>query len=211
MSEMALADEQKLTRVVLEGVMGEKFGREWELCVRNAAQALRLINANSPGLTNWIRDNADLYTHYHVVYEREDGGMSELSGEELDISLSVKSIRFVPVIEGAGDFGRILIGAVLIVGALWSGGWTLTGMNALGSVAFGMGVSSVVGGVVGLLTKTPNTSGMDMQSEENKPSYYFNGPTGTSGEGYPISLIYGRVLVGSNNLHASVSVEQIGV
>ncbi|WP_323016485.1 hypothetical protein [Castellaniella sp.] len=186
--------------------MGEKFGREWNLCIHSPAHALKLINANKPGVDAWVRENADVYSHYHIVIEHETGAMEEISEETLSMNANIKSIRFVPLIEGAGNVGRILVGAALVVAAVVLQQYEL--LPTLASVMLGMGVSMVVGGVIGMLTNTPTTKALGEQGE-SRVSYFYDGPMNTVGQGDPLALIYGRVLAGSNTIHASQSVEQL--
>ncbi|WP_157385783.1 tail assembly protein [Methylosarcina fibrata] len=54
------------TTVILDGVMGKKFGRKWELFVKSPAEAIRLITANRPDFLPWIRDNLPTYENYRV-------------------------------------------------------------------------------------------------------------------------------------------------
>ena len=62
-----------LTEVILDGAMGKKFGRKWELNVTTPSQALKLIYANIPGVFAWIRGNLDRYQNYKVLCEYENG------------------------------------------------------------------------------------------------------------------------------------------
>lgn len=191
-----------LTKVVLDGPMGDKFGREWELEVSSPAAALRLIDANVGGLKGWIRDNVPLYSHYRVVCEYEDGRIEQLNDDTFPLERKLKSITFAPQIQGSGGVVKFVVGALLIIASFY----------IPGSQAFllKMGASLMLSGVIEMLTTPPKVGGATKQEDvENGTSYYFNGPVNTVSQGVPVQLIYGRVLVGSHPISAFVNIDQI--
>lgn len=192
-----------LTQVQLGGTLGKKFGRNWNLDCNSPAEALRLIDANKPGLLNWMRRNVNAYDRYHIVVENEDGTKEELSESTYTMQRKAKKIRIVPIIAGAGAVARIIIGAVaVVVGAVLS----FYGFGA-GTPLIAAGVSMMIGGVVELLSPRPKAS--DGSQRQDKTSYYFNGPVNTTDQGVPVPLIYGRILVGSQAVSARVSIDQL--
>lgn len=193
-----------LTKVILEGPMGKKFGREWELAVSSAHEALRLIDANKPGLFAWIKQNLDKYSKYQVVCEYDDGRVEELDNDDYVLERMPTHIRFVPLIEGASAAARIVAGVVLVVvGYLLS---PYTGGASLSLVGYGM--SLIVGGITELLTKSPKN---ETTERKDKTSYYFNGPVNTTTQGVPVQLIYGRrVMCGSHVISSRLSIDQTG-
>lgn len=190
-----------LTKVYLEGPLGKKFGREWEFEVSSPAEALRMVDANVPGVFDWIKQNLKQFPNYRVVIERDDGHMEELDNDTVAMNSSMREIRFVPIIEGAGAFGRIVLGAVLIAVSFIPGmQWT-----------FNIGLSMVIGGIIGALSPKPSLSNSPMEQKENKnkTSYYFDGPVNTTAQGVPVQLIYGQILVGSHVISAGMTVDQL--
>lgn len=198
-----------LTKVYLEGAMGERFGREWEFQIDSPAEALRMVDANSPGVFNWIRDNLQIYSKYRIVCERANGVKEEIGEEELTMQSSISAIYFVPLVEGEGSVARIVIGAALIYfSAGIASGLVAAGIS--GATAAGvsmMGASMILGGVVEMLSPRPTQS--SGAAREDKTSYYFNGGANTMGQGAPVQLIYGRVRVGSHAISAALSVDQL--
>ena len=67
-----------------------------------------------------------------------------------------------------------------------------------------IGAALILGGVVELLSPRPKK---DDKADTN--SFYFDGPTNTEQQGSPVPLIYGRMLVGSHPISASISVDEI--
>lgn len=188
-----------LTKVILEGQMGKQFGRVWELAVTSPGHALRMIEANRPGLFGWIRSNLEKYACYRVIVENEDGSKEHLNDDTVKLERKVKSIRFVPLASGAGagvgQFLQIVVGITLIVVGV------IYGQPAL----IALGSALVLGGVAAMLAPKPDGA----KDKESKSSYYFDGPTNTSEQGVPVQLTYGRCLVGSHTISAAVTVDQL--
>lgn len=195
-----------LTTIYLDGEMGRLFGKKWELAAKSPAHALRLINANRPGLFNWVRQNLKKYDAYRVVVTYEDGSLEELTTEEFPLDRQMKSVRFVPLIEGANAMARIVIGVIIFVAGFFSGG---TAWAAYGPAMMAFGAGMALGGVAQLLTSTskPSDSG---PTEDGKASYYFNGSANTTQQGVPVQVIYGdKVLVGSHAISVALTVDQL--
>jgi len=198
-----------MTKIILEGALGKEFGREWELVADTPARALKLIDANKPGLFAWIRKNLDIYKHYEVVVGFEDGEMVEIDEDGLThLPKKPTSIRFVPIVEGAGAASRIIAGVVIIAASVISQQYY--GVSA-GIAQFGiaMGASLALGGVISLLTPMQNSS-VTTEERKDKTSYYFDGPVNTSEQGVAVPVIYGdQILVGSQAISVSVNIDQL--
>lgn len=191
-----------LTKIYLEGPLGENFGREWELDVCSPSEAIQLIDANSPGLINWVRAHANKYTHYQVVVQYGDSKTEELNDETYAKRREVSVIRFVPVISGSGKWTNAVVGAVLLVVGYFTNN---TAMMQRGAIML------FTGTVTALLTKTANVRLSSGNSPDSKVlvSEVFDGPTNTTYQGIPISLIYGRILTGSQAISAGIVINQV--
>lgn len=194
-----------LTKVILEGAMGKKFGRVWHLNINTPMDAIRLINANIPGFIQWMRSNLSEYSAYQVICTSRDGVTENLSQDSLNLQNNPKVIRFVPVLAGAGgNAGRDILGVVLIVAAFYFGPEVMGGTGAIdGGTAMSigaLGASLIMSGIASSLSPTPSPSAT---------SYYFNGPSNTVGQGSPVPLVYGRLKVGSSNISLSMNVTQL--
>lgn len=187
-----------LTAVILEGPMGKVFGRTWNLAVNSPAEALRMIDANKPGVFRWIKANLYRYNRYRVQVEYEDGRTDELDNETFPMQGKAKMIRFVPLVEGASAGVRFVVGA-LIYAVSFAYGFQ-PGMY--------IGASMMTGAVIEMLTPKPKMP--DESERKDKTSYYFDGPVNTTTQGVPVPLIYGHnVRVGSHAISAEVSVDQL--
>lgn len=188
-----------LTKVYLEGPLGQKFGREWELDVNTPTEALQIIEANVPGVTAWIKRNANIYANYKVICKDAQGRNTHLSDDTYGMQVKAKSIRFVPLTAGAGAGARVIVGAFMVVGGLvFQQPWLTM-----------MGASMMLGGIIELLSPQPQKNKSDDSARSDGTSYYFNGPVNTETQGIPVPLIYGRCLVGSQAISANISVDQI--
>lgn len=180
--------------------------------ISNAAEAMRFLLANFPGLDQHMADQ-----HYKVLV-----GDGALTLDELHYPSGQQQIKIVPVVVGAGgNVGTILAGVALVALSFVSfgagtafagvGGSTLFGGTAAAGIGstllFGVGASLVLGGVAGLLSPTPMTPniGKDSDSDPRK-SYSFSGIQNTSRQGVPIPLIYGEVITGSIVISAGIDV-----
>ena len=177
--------------------MGRKFGKVWELEVNSPAEALRLIEANKPGLRAWMIENAGTYDAYHVVCEYEDGRTEELDDKTFFLNRKLKGIRFTPVVKGSGGVFQAIVGVIAIVVGVYTGNPYL--------ISFG--ASMFLGGVVQMLSPRPTKDRNN--SSDWVSSNYFDGPVNTELQGAPVPLIYGRVMVGAHPISASITVDEV--
>lgn len=189
-----------LTKVILDGPMGKMFGKEWNLAVTTPNQALSLIEANKPGIMGWVRNNREKYAKYRVTITDRKGKKLSLNEQEYSLQRdeAPKIIRFTPVIEGRSAGARILVGAVMLVVAYFA--------PPLAPYLVPMGISLMIGGLIEMLSPRPKSSN---NTSEDGTSYYFNGPVNTTAQGVPVPLVYGRCLVGSQAVSASVTIDQL--
>lgn len=194
-----------LTKVILDGAAGKKFGRVWELEVSSVREAVRLIDVNKPGFISWVSENLDKYPRYKVIVKRRSGQKEHLGEKELEMSMSVQEIRIVPVIAGAGGVAQTVGGLALVaIGALIT-----PAFPTLGPALVNAGVAIALGGIIASLTSVPLRDQQSQQERKDRTSYYFDGPVNTSAQGVPVPLIYGRCLVGSQVVSASVTIDQL--
>lgn len=164
--------------VHLDGAMGKEFGKRWKLFASTPAEVLSLIEANTGRLRNWIRSNVQKYANYRVVAVFKNGKKECLTKDTFFNAHEIESIRFTPLVQGAGKVGMMIAGAVLMVAAIW-----------LGPVSFQLGLSLFMGGVSQLLAPKQKTG-------STNTSHYFQGVGKNQMQGDPVPLIYGRCKVG---------------
>ena len=181
-----------------------------EANVFSIREAVDFLVCNWPSLQAQILNNK-----YHVLVDDVD-----VEDDYLLKPLGKSSISFIPVVEGTGNFGRIILGAALI-GISFGFPFTLPGGPSLSfaslkggnglagamlgagrlrQAAFYIGSALVLSGVSGLLTPTP-----EIPSDEQKPeSSAFSSPLNTSFPGVAIPLAYGTIMVGSVVINTNV-------
>jgi predicted phage tail protein len=179
----------------------------FEADVASAAEAVRFLVVNFPQLEKHMADQ-----HYRVSV-----GKYALTLDELHDPAGQQEIKIVPVLAGAGGAtGRIIIGALLVVGAFFTGGATigllgLAAPVAVSTVLATVGASLILGGVAQLLTPTPkiNAPGTPQDNNDPRKSYSFSGIQNTSRQGTPVPIVYGETLVGSVVISAGIDTVQV--
>ena len=188
-----------LTKVYLEGALGKKFGREWELSVNTPNEALRLINANVGGVFRWIKQNLKVYEKYRVVVKYRSGKYESLGEDTYLTTHEVESIRFVPMIDGGKGAFKVILGLTLIAVGMMGGG---------NPMLLKMGITMTLSGIIEALI-TP--SGMKKKDSKKSDSFFFDGPESTQSQGNPIPLVYGRVMIGAQAISAKMTVDDIPI
>jgi predicted phage tail protein len=196
--------------VRLRGELGERFGREHWIAVETPGEAVRAIEARRPGFFDYLRSVNGL-VDFAVI-----AGGESLGETDGDHPLGRRDLEFVPVVRGAGDNTNTLtlvIGAVLLVAAVvltWGAatpaiaGFLGVAEATVGSALFSIGAigfAMVASGVAGLIAGTPKTGDLDVarsQDAEKLASYQFSGPVNTAGQGLPVPIVYGELIVGSH-------------
>lgn len=196
----------------LHGELGKRFGREFCLDVRNAAEAVNALCYLVDGF------RAYLYEHAKDSYKVFVGANSIREEQLNDPSSDREVIRIAPVVQGAGgNFGRIVLG----IGLMWATGGLagiglsgfsglagLTGMAGLAvSVAGNIGLALVLGGIAGILAPTPKAQSLP-ERPANTPSYNFDGAVNTVAQGNPVPLAYGHLIVGSQVISSGLVTTQ---
>lgn len=215
-----------LRKVRLYGQLAEFVGRKViEADLSSAAEAVRMLIANFPGLDGHMADR-----HYKVLV-----GDVALTVDDLHNPVGREEIKIVPVVAGAGgNFAQIFAGIALVgfaiatagagtgflglgagltgtvsatTGSLVSGGFVLgaAASTAIGSIGLGL----VLTGVAGMISPTPQIpQGPDTQQDPRK-SFSFSGIQNTSRGGTPVPIVYGKTLTGSVVISAGVDTEQV--
>jgi predicted phage tail protein len=191
-----------LRKIKLYGKLAKFIGRRvLEADVATAAEAVRFLVANWPEVEKHMADQ-----HYRVTV-----GTYDLTLDEIHDPAGQQVIKIVPGVAGAGAVGRILAGVALIALAIFApfAGVPLLAGVTIGTVAFGVGASLVLGGLAQLLSPVPKTpTGADSDQDPRK-SYSFSGVQNTSRQGTPVPVVYGETLVGSVVISAGIDTVQL--
>ncbi|WMN19277.1 tail assembly protein [Pseudomonas piscis] len=176
--------------VKLYGVLRRHFGREYLLDVNSPRDAVQALCALVPGLEKFLATGEERGLVFAVF-----SGRRNLSLEELDLQGSdAGEIRIAPIIQGSkqGGMFQVVLGAVLVVAGLLSGGTT----SAIGVAMMAGGAAMALGGVVQMLSPTAKTGGLDRNEDGNNPSYGFGSAVTTIAQGNPYPVLYGEREIG---------------
>ena len=200
-----------LRNIRLYGALAKFVGhRVLEADVATAAEAVRFLVTNWPELERHMADQ-----QYRVRTAAQDLGEEDLHnpmGQEL---------RIIPVVAGAGNIGRIILGIALIALAFIPGiGWaagvtaaqsatgvaTAGSLKLIGGIFLNVGVGLVLTGIANLLTPTPS---LNREEADPRKSFSFSGIQNTSRPGLPVPVVYGEILVGSVVVSAGIDIVQV--
>lgn len=187
----------EIKTIRLYGKLGTTFGRVHRFAVANVAEAVQALCSQHPGFERYMTESKEKGLTYAVF-----AGARNLKEENLHDPVGSDDIRIAPVVIGSKRAGLLqtIVGVVLIVVGVMTS-WTGVSANLVV-----MGIGMVAGGVIQMLTPMPKVKGMD--SADSNASYVFNGPVNTQAQGNPVPVLYGRLIVGSAIISASIRANQ---
>ncbi len=100
-----------MRKVYLEGILGEKFGEEWNLAVNSPAEAMQAIAAQRSGFKQFLIEGENIQGYDVLV------GNEPVSAEECMLtnpSMS-QSYTFAPVIAGSKNAGIMMVLGVALI------------------------------------------------------------------------------------------------
>jgi predicted phage tail protein len=177
-----------MKRIHLLGNLGEKFGPLWRAKCSTVSEALRLIECQCPDFKKYLIDAVEEGTNFAVRTGKE---LLE-TGEELYMNVTEDDVYITEVPVGSGGWGKIIVGAILIISAVllapYTGGASLTWGKVGVAMLFGIGLNLVMAGVNELLMPKPDKG--------KQGGAFFSGPINTIKQGQPVPLLYGELIVG---------------
>ena len=206
-----------LVNIKLHGHLGAKIGENWDLAVKSVGEAVHAINCLTGKLYKYLAEKDKEGANYRVLINGRDfkynekpsiDNLESIKTSELAMTnKGLKTIDIVPIIEGAGgDFGAIILGALLIVAGIIVTGLTFGGAGVIGAALIIGGIGLLAAGIINLLSSPPQFE--DFRGG-GKQSYLFNGPINVTNEGGPVPVGYGRLIVGSQVTYASYEVTRL--
>jgi predicted phage tail protein len=179
--------------VIFYGDLRKRFGRRFVLDVRSPREAIYALSTQLAGLRAWFRAHA---TQSFLVR-----GVQDYDLTDIDYPQSSGILKIVPLIEGAGAAGKVLGGLALAE----IGGVAMDFGQPWGAQVVAMGVALALGGVAQMLAPRPPSVGATPEKADNQPSLAFNGAVNTMGQGGPVPLGYGRMIIGSQIISVGFS------
>ncbi|KAF0812783.1 hypothetical protein IGB42_02626 [Andreprevotia sp. IGB-42] len=181
----------EIRNIYLHGPLGELFGEHHALAVSNPADAVNALCARYPEFEQELRRQARANVEWVILADGDALAIDELQlyrGAHVDF-------HFIPQPAGAkSKWVGIAIGVILAVVTYGQSLWA-TPIFAAGSTgyaaAMGLATSLIIGGVTQLFAPHPASSDM----ADRGSSYGFGGPVSQYGEGLPIPIVLGRMIV----------------
>lgn len=179
--------------IKLSGSLGRRFGVFHKLAVDSYPEAIRALSSQVEGFKDYMQSEVGSRMRYAVFVDGKNVGQHDEKAWQC-----AKEVRIIPIPTGSksGGLFQVVLGAVIMATAFFTGGASLALMGAFASSAFMMGGAMVLGGVMQMISPQQGGSRLSSKSAENKPSYAFGGAVNTTAAGYPIPLPYGQRTVG---------------
>jgi predicted phage tail protein len=189
-----------LRKIKLYGQLAKFIGRRvLEADVATAAEAVRMLVANFPGLEQHMADQ-----HYRVTV-----GTYDLDETEIHDPAGQQEIKIMPVIAGAGAVGRIIAGIALVAFSLLLPGVGAAIGGALMTKIGLLGGALILGGVAELISPVPKVPQGPGTDNDPRKTFNFSGIQQTSRQGVPVPCVYGLTLVGSVVISAGTDTVQV--
>lgn len=197
--------------VILEGFLGEKYGRKWNIAATEYKDIFACIEANYPQSR---QDIVDLFISGGDISIQTGATLME-DIEEYLFPIKEGTIIITPIATGSKSGTAKIIAAVAIIAVMWwnPGGWVAAGGlvgTAGSSAALGAGFTAVAAGAsmsavnLALMGLAINLAIMGIQQlmapdpsvDENDSNYLFNGPENTTVSGAPVPVLCGEMMIG---------------
>ena len=186
-----------LRRIELHGILGEKFGKHFQMDIETVREATVALASQIKEFKRFMLEADTEGLKFAVFTDSVEEG-TNVAEEDLDSLTGANTIHIVPKIVGAGGDGglwQLIAGAALVV----------VGVFTSNPYLIAMGGSLAIGGVVSMLMPTPDIEGAD--PEGNKPSNGFGGAVTTVAQGNPVPVLYGERDIGGFIVSAGIYTE----
>ena len=190
-----------MIKLTIYGRLRKCIGQStFEIDVASPRQAFSFLVNNFEGVGDHIKEQ-----EYCVM-----AGKVRITEELLDLQTE-SDIKIIPVVHGEIIpfifAGAAFAGAAVAasVAAPLVGAYTFLGLSS--STFTALGTAFLLQGVSDLLFPPPTPP--SFKSDEQDPSFIFDGATNISKQGVPINVVYGETLIGSNTISANVDTLQV--
>lgn len=202
-----------LVRINLHHDLGKEVGDTWDLSVKSVQEAIRAIESITQKFYKFLINKDKAGAKYQIIINGNLIDSSNISSNNIDSIKNselcirhneLKTIDIIPVIEGANSktLGTVLGFILIVVGAILAA----TGIG--GGIGYGLIVAGLGLVVSSLLSKPPKFEDFREISQGGKTSYLYNGPANIIGEGGPVPVLFGELIVGSQTVTASYVIRQ---
>tara|TARA_B110000483_G_scaffold122695_1_gene147850 strand:+ start:4440 stop:5183 length:744 start_codon:yes stop_codon:yes gene_type:complete len=182
-------------KVILEGEIGDRFGREFTINADSFKDVVRCLNSNFPDFHKYLLEADEKGVGFTFQV-----GESALSDErELLLHYPEGAMVISAVPAGSKSGGAKILAAILIVAVIGlsngfgAAGWLATGSTfaqTAGAVALGFATNLAMSGFQQIMAPDPATD--NTKADE---AYLFQGTGQVAIEGDPVPILYGKLRV----------------
>ncbi len=156
-----------MRKIILEGILGEKFGYEWNLDVKSPVEAIQAITSQRKGFRSYLAEAAKDGLGFEILFGDEEN----LIGVEEDIDLIHpvplgQTITFIPVIMGSDNQSRgmlkIVAAAIMIAVTYGQATPYVAGTTGTVGTATGTAPAAFFHGGASATAAAPLTAGQTM-------------------------------------------------
>lgn len=192
----------ELVKFKLHGNVWDSIPTDWEFKAKSLSRCIQLLEMNCKKFYKVLYLNDQKNLKYEVIIngrkfksDKELKTLEDIKNSELCMTYKdLETVDIVPVLEGAdSDIFQAILGVVLII----------IGIATVNPGLVFAGLVLLASGVVGLLTKPPKFEDFREIEQGGRTSYLFSGPQNIIGEGGPVPVGYGRLIVGSQVVSAA--------
>lgn len=183
-----------------------KYGDRFDVYADSAREALHIVISQLDGLKErFVND------FFRLRVAKQDVAISDLQKKMTSDLKDGDVVHVVPRALGGSGALNFIAGAALIAFSFTNPlGWAAlaVGSTTVGTIAFGVGVSLILGGVANLLVKQPKmTTGA---SDETAKNYGFNNLANNTVQGSAIPVCYGNITIGASVISQGIRSERLG-
>ncbi|EBR5099368.1 tail assembly protein [Salmonella enterica] len=189
-----------MARVCLYGDL-QRFGKRFSLSIKTAAEGVYALAMQIPGFRQRMSEG-----WYQVRIAGRDVAPDDVTARLHEPLPTSAVIHIVPRMGGAKSGGvfQVVLGAVAIGAAFFTGGASMAAWGALSTGLFTAGASMMLGGVAQLLAPQPKAPSMH-SADNGKQNTYFSSLENMVAQGNPLPVAYGEVMSGSRRISQELS------
>lgn len=202
-----------LTIVRLGGELAKKYGKEFKLFLKSPIDVVKILQCNFPDFEKTLMDLERRGMRFRMT--TIDRQRQDLTLDDLTLQGQPQVLRLAPVVCGASPETRkantqLAASAILALAAVAitvaSGGTALPATQAMFVKAFTMAaIAFAMQGAMGHYAARQAKKNKQ-EIKERHPSYTYSNTDNITEAGGPVPIGYGKMLIGSTVIGASVDV-----
>ena len=180
-----------MTIVNIHGILGREYGNSFLLSLPNPKDVLEAIDCNRQGFLQRLVELQREGLCYDMIINKK----RITNGPDMDHMLNPATIDLVPAISGSGPLMAPLLLAAFP-----------TALASAGTLAFAASIANFVlfAAISYALTPKPENEALEISSKASKSSLIFSNTANLASQGSPVPIGYGRLLVGSQVIQATI-------